>query len=108
VRADLDGDGQPDSISLDQRSGHLTLVVLVSSTSSTKILEFGVGQSQQAVCRLPVRLSAERLDCEPDGIALPGCRQVQEANTLVLDDGECDAIRVFWDHEKGALGWWRR
>jgi hypothetical protein len=60
------------------------------------------------VCQFPVHLTAEPLDCKPDGASLPGCKQLPGTLQLVIDDGECDAIRVYWDHDKRTLNWWRR
>jgi hypothetical protein len=109
VAVDLDGDGQPDPASTEQTSGVVRLAVESSALRATVRLEFGVSRARQdAVCQLPVRLMTEPLDCRPDGALLPGCKPLPDTLQLVLDDGECDAIRVYWDHDKRALNWWRR
>ena len=110
IAADLDGDGQPDSALLTQTAERLRLSLKLSAApQSVAAVEFGVDPARQdAVCRLPVRITAEPLDCEPDGVSLPGCKQQPPASELVIEDGDCDAIRIYWNHEKGALSWWRR
>lgn len=110
IDADLDGDGQPDSALLTQTAERLRLSLKLSAApQSVAAVEFGVDPARQdAVCRLPVRITAEPLDCEPEGVLLPGCNQQPPAFELVIEDGDCDAIRVYWNHEKGALSWWRR
>jgi hypothetical protein len=110
VRADVDGDGNPDSVTIDQSPESVRIQVSISSApGSMKVLSFGVGGARQdAVCRIPVQIDVEPIDCSPDGQALPGCKSVPSARELVLDDGDCDAIRVYWNHDTRALDWWRR
>lgn len=109
IAVDLDGDGQPDRTRLDQTPGSVRVAVDSSALRATVRIEFEVDRGRQdAVCQFPVRLATERLDCNPDGVSLPGCKRHPETFQLVLDDGQCDAIRVYWDHDKRALNWWRR
>lgn len=109
VSADLDGDGKSDTVRLEQAASGLSLSVSISSAGgATRSLRFGVNAARQdAVCRLPVQVGVEPLECAPDGQPLPGCKALPGAQELVLDDDTCDVILVYWNHEKRELGWWR-
>lgn len=110
VSADLDGDGKSDTVRLEQSAGDLSLSVSISAAGgTTRSLRFEVNAARQdAICRLPVQVSVEPLDCAPDGQTLPGCRSLPGAQELVLSDSDCDAIRVYWNHDSQELSWWRR
>ena len=110
VSADLDGDGKSDAVRLDQSAGDVSLSVSISTAGgTTRHLRFVVNAARQdAVCQLPVQVSVELLDCAPEGQTLPGCRSLPGAQELVLSDSDCDAIRVYWNHDRQELSWWRQ
>ena len=111
ISVDLDGDGRADVVRLETTADHVRVTVAATSTKSTVHVDFAPPgrQQQDSVCKYPVKLVAEKLDgCDIDGETLPGCRNSQSKWEVALEDGDCDSIRVYWDHDRKALGWWRR
>ena len=71
-------------------------------------LKFGIGQAQDSLCATPVRLQVQSLTCDLDGGgSLPGCQVSGNSQELVLSDGDCDPITVYWDHKRHGPSWWR-
>ena len=109
ILADLDGDGKIDSALLGYASGRAVLAVAASSNKGEiQYLEFPVGQTQESICSIPAKLSAVPLTCEMDGGSkLPGCIASRSAIAMVLDDGDCDSINLYWNRDKKLVTWWR-
>jgi hypothetical protein len=71
-------------------------------------LEFPIGQAQDGICSVPVKLSAHPLSCENDGGGkLPGCKESKGVVGLTLSDDSCDPINLYWDSDKRSMTWWR-
>ena len=108
LRVDLNGDGKVEVVTVKQSPGSITLKVRSSDTGKPQTLEFGVDPARQdAVCQLPVELQVIDLACDPMDEHLPGCKVGNGAKGLLLGDGECDPIQLYWDHENARLAWWR-
>jgi hypothetical protein len=109
VRADLNGDGAVETVMLEQSPASIVVRVhLGGRSANAQQLEFGVDPTRQdAVCSLPADLEVISLDCEPKGDPLPGCKMSNSAKALLISDGECEPIHLYWDHEAGKLTWWR-
>jgi hypothetical protein len=106
--ADLNGDGQQDRIALAQSRSEVILTVQIQGLGS-RTLRFPVATgAQDSFCTLPVKIRLEPLDCSPDGVFLAGCIESETAAAVVLDDNDCDAIRVYLNRESETLAWWRR
>jgi hypothetical protein len=112
VAADFNGDGRLDMAALGAEGSGIVLAAAVRADGTymaVQYLSFAVGgEAQAAVCATPVTLEAEPLLCEVDGRTLPGCVANPRASGLALSDDDCDAVHLYWDHEKAAMAWWRR
>jgi len=85
------------------------VVTIYRDHAGPQTLEFGVASgAQDAVCALPVALSTSPSSCDADGRALPGCVAMPGTLHLSIDDGACDAIHLYWNHDAGRMAWWRR
>lgn len=112
VAADLDGDGRADAAVLGV-AGERVIVAVGTTPIGVEMrvqyLEFPVsGSAALGVCRLPVRLVREPQACALDDAPLPGCRMLPGAAGLALEDGECDAVHLYWDHDAQRVAVWRR
>lgn len=112
VKADLDGDGRPETAVLTQRAKSITLTVHGPTLgNSGQTLSFGIDASRQdAVCATPVVLEVTQQDCKPEALGgeqLEGCKINKRSKDLVISDGECDPIYLYWNHQKNAVWWWR-
>ena len=112
LRVDLDGDGAPERVQLDQANTQVTITVESQTLAEgVQTLNFGVDPARQdAVCGLPVTLTPAAADCAPEALgaqALPGCINNPAARDLILSDGQCDAIHMYWNHDTLRLAWWR-
>jgi hypothetical protein len=109
LQADLDGDGITDKIVMVQSPDLIILQIQPGAASKLpQRLEFGVDPARQdALCKLPAVLKAVSLVCDPMDEQLEGCRAGNGAQGLLLADGECDPIQLYWNHDAGELWWWR-
>jgi len=109
LRADLDGDGKVDTVVLTQSPAAVVLEVQLGTAGKPiQRLEFGVDPARQnALCKLPAVLESVSLVCDPMEEPLAGCKAGNGAHGLLLSDGECDPIQLYWNHDTGELDWWR-
>ncbi len=108
VSGDFDGDGRSDEATLGARPNLLTVTVH-RGLANPQALEFGVGTgAQDAVCVLPVIMSASAASCEADGDVLPGCVEIPGKMDLTIIDGACADIHLYWDQAHQRMAWWRR
>lgn len=114
---DVNCDGVPDQTLLGIGPGQTVWLGVVTSSvtnsgarSAPMLLRFRIGGAgQDAFCASPVRLAAEPLVCVDDDIGkLPGCHPRAGCSSLLLEDEQCDAIRVYVDRRRQMLRWWRR
>jgi hypothetical protein len=110
--ADLDGDGKPDAIALDQTTASVTLrVQFADRAHRPQRFTFAVDAGREdAICRVPVRLQLESLNYDlaaAVGEPVPGFVRSGRATGFRLADGVCDAIHFFWNHRTNRLQWWR-
>ena len=107
--ADLDGNGIAEKIRFVQNPQEVT--VTVENATGPQRLVFAIDSARQdAICGLPAELDTAAPDCRPEalgGSPLPGCKADAKAQALVLSDGRCDAIHLYWNHDTNALAWWR-
>ncbi len=90
------------------QGGFVIALIREGETLAPFFLEFGIGQSQDSLCAAPVRLSTEKLSCGSQVPGdLPGCRVGPRSQQLVLTDGDCDPIVVYWDDRNHGPSWWR-
>jgi hypothetical protein len=112
LRVDLDGDGTPERVQLNQANAQVTITVESNTLADgAQTLTFGVDSARQdAVCALPVTLTPDGPDYAPEALGaqtLPGCINKPAARSLTLSDGQCDAIHLYWNHDTRRLAWWR-
>ncbi|MCC8361622.1 hypothetical protein LK996_00800 [Lysobacter sp. A6] len=108
LRVDLNGDGKAEAVTVKQSPKTITLDVQSNVSGEPQTLEFGVDRARQdAVCKSPVELKVVDLLCDPMDEPLSGCKVGNGAKGLILVDGECDPIQLYWDHENEKLTWWR-
>ena len=108
LRVDLNGDGKAETVTVRQSPKTITLEVQSNASDRAQTLEFGVDRARQdAVCKIPVELRVVDLMCDPMDEPLSGCKVGNGAKGLILVDGECDPIQLYWDHESEQLAWWR-
>ena len=76
LRVDLDGDGRPERVQLDQANAQVTITVESKTlTDGAQILNFGVDPARQdGVCALPVTLTPAAPDCAPEALGAQACR----------------------------------
>ena len=113
VEADFNDDGYTDFAMIGYKEVDLVLAVHASSHVGSRyrseLLPIGVGGSiQGAVCSLPVTLSIHEQVCDPGEGLLAGCRESKRSKSLSLEDGECDSIHLYWNHDEERMEWWRR
>lgn len=105
---DLNGDGKAEAVTVKQSPKTITLEVQSIAAGDAQKLEFGVDRARQdAVCKSPVELKVVDLVCNPMDEPLSGCKVGNGAKGLLLVDGECDPIQLYWDHENENLAWRR-
>jgi hypothetical protein len=113
----LKGDFNPDDktdyalMGLEGKNRVFVAVVYspVAPSAQVDILEFGVGQDQGSLCRLPAHLKLESLDYDPsdDVGKIPGFRRSREFMGLNLAGGDCDSFHLFWNYQSHRIEWWR-
>lgn len=108
---DIDCDGHVDTVSYSVTSESVHLEVRLKGESRrSKPITFSIGaDSQSSLCAAPVKIALESQDFDPkeDLGSLPGFRRSKVCKGIVLDDEQCDAIHVYWNHDEGSLAWWR-
>jgi hypothetical protein len=112
LRVDLDGDGTPERVQLNQANAQVTITVESNTLADgAQTLTFGVDSARQdAVCALPVTLTPAASDCAPEALVaqtLSGCMAKPAARGLTLSDGQCDAIHLYWNYDTRGFAWWR-
>ncbi len=112
ISVDLDGDGTTELVTLKQRGKEIQISIAGPTiTGGTQLLSFGVDAARQdAVCGLPVELEVTELDCRPLPLGedlLEGCLVEPRAEALMLSDGLCDPIHLYWNHAEKRVWWWR-
>jgi hypothetical protein len=109
VVGDIDGDEKQDTVAVGYLPEEVVLAIhATTATSKINFLNFGVNPgAENAVCSVPVELSVMPLSCSSDTGRLPGCKETPKALALVLSDGDCDPINLYWSHDEHRLAWWR-
>jgi hypothetical protein len=111
LRADFDFDHVVDEAFLGHSPGKVFVGVVRAASNDPQILEFGVGNAQDAICNEPAKLALESLDYDPTEAVgeIDGFVRSQQSKGLVLTDGndDCDPIHIYWDHKTQHLSWWR-
>jgi len=112
-RCDFNPDDKTDYALMGQEGKNRVFVAVVYSpvapSAQVDILEFGVGQDQGSLCRLPAHLKLESLDYDPsdDVGKIPGFRRSREFMGLNLAGGDCDSFHLFWNYQSHRIEWWR-
>ncbi|TAM78719.1 MAG: hypothetical protein EPN47_20240 [Acidobacteria bacterium] len=113
LRGNFNPDDKIDYALLGQEGKNRVFVGVVYSPLEPKgqvdILEFGVGQDQGSLCRLPAQLKLESLDYGPsDEVGkISGFRRSSKVMGLNLADGDCDSFHLFWNYQSHHIDWWR-
>ena len=106
LRDDFDCDGVADLAALGRVEQKIVVGLARAAVDSPDLLEFAIDPAAQAgICTEPASLSIEPQD-RPDG-ELEGFRPSRSCKGLVLSDGECDPVHIYWNHERKRPGWWR-
>lgn len=110
---DIDCDGRPDVVAYAVTAEAVRLDVTFHARSRISTsLAFPIGTASQAsLCAAPVSVALESLDFDPVAAGagrLPGFRRSTTCKGIALDDGLCDVVHVYWNHEAQGLSWWRR
>jgi hypothetical protein len=111
IHGDFAGDGFADRGFLGHAKGRVFVGLVRASTRKAEVLDFAVSRGvQEAICSEPAKLRAENLDYDPqaEGQDLEGFQRSRHAKGMVLSDGECDPIHLYWNHKSGHLAWWRQ
>jgi hypothetical protein len=112
VVGDINCDGKPDSAEIIKSSNTVTLRAILNDGTKTNELSFGLGQPnrQDALCGLNPTLKKEKLAEDlSDGLGQnpPGYKPSPSCIGLNIDDGDCDSIHIYWNHQTKKLDWWR-
>ena len=109
---DVDGDGRPDSIRLEQQRAGVALAVRYGDPRRAPQRFYFPADSgrEDAICSPLARLQVESQDYDPSialGEPLPGFRRSKTRKAFRLVDGLCDSIHFFWNYKTQRLDWWR-
>ncbi|MEO8307126.1 MAG: hypothetical protein ABI616_03680 [Pseudomonadota bacterium] len=105
---DLDGDWMPDNMALGNVTDGVVLAIKSTATGKFHYVDFRVEKGDpDAFCAVPVKLSKVALSCSANAAGMPGCKESPRTYSLVLNDGSCAPINVYWDHEQKGPVWWR-
>ena len=70
--ADVDCDGQPDTVMLGSEKGKVVVGVVWGKAKQPQLFVFPIGRDQQdAFCVAPTKIDIAPLDCESDQVDLP-------------------------------------
>ena len=110
ISVDLDGDGKPDTVLLEQRDNSVSVSVHFDAAShKPQQFRFAVDAGREdAVCALPVRLHIEPLDYDlaaAVGKPVPGFVRSDAGKGFAIVDGACDSIHFYWNHMEKRLDW---
>ena len=110
---DIDCDGHPDSISYTVAPKEVRVVVKFGQHDrADQSLTFPIdAYLQNGLCAAPAKVRLESLDFDPktqDLGELHGFRRSTTCKGVVLEDLQCDAIHIYWDHDARRLAYWRR
>jgi hypothetical protein len=106
---DLDGDWMPDNAALGNVQDGVVLAIKSTLTGKFYFTDFRVAQGDpDAFCSTSVKLSKVPLSCASNPAGMPGCKESPRNYSLVLNDGSCAPINVYWDHDQRGPAWWRK
>jgi hypothetical protein len=108
--ADLDCDGRPDSIALMRTDSLITLRVYRAAEASPTLLDIPIGEYQNGVCtrQSVVVLEDQRSAPDPDEVGdLPGFVPSETCMGFRVEDGDCDALHVYWSRDLQRFASWR-
>ena len=108
--ADLDCDGRPDSVALIRTDSLITLRVHRAAVTDPTILKISVGQYQNGVCsrQAVVVLEDQRSGPDPAEFGdLPGFVPSETCMGFRVEDGDCDALHVYWNRDLQRFASWR-
>jgi hypothetical protein len=112
ISVDLDGDGTAETVTLQQREKEIVVTIQGPTLrGGRQVFVFGVDASRQdAVCGLPVSLEVTEPECAPEALGaepLEGCQATPQSQDLMLSDGLCDPIHMYWHRTERQVWWWR-
>jgi len=106
---DLDGDWMPDNAAVGNVTDGVVLAIKSTNTGKFHFVEFPVSKDDpDAFCSVPVKVSRVPLSCTANAAGMPGCKETARTYSLVLSDGSCAPIYVYWDHDQKNPVWWRK
>lgn len=115
VSADLNCDGVADRARLlyPKDAQQVVVELTLGGDLGVSKLRFGLNDSgrQNALCGSTAQLEATGSDAAAlkaiFGELPRGYRAGEQCAELVLEDGQCDSIHLYWDHARQHLNWWR-
>ena len=106
---DLDGDWMPDNAAVGTVTDGVVLAIKSTNTGKFHFVEFRVSKDDpDAFCSVPVKVSRVPLSCTANAAGMPGCKETARTYSLVLSDGGCAPVNVYWDHDQKNPVWWRK
>ena len=111
--ADVTCDGRADRIVVGYERATVWLGVVPGGETAPSrkpfTQRFAVARdSQDAFCKVPVRIELQALACETEDGPLAGCKPVAGCAAFSLVDEDCDAFHFYWNSEQQSLTGWRR
>jgi hypothetical protein len=107
LAADLDGDWMPDNVALGNVKDGVVLAIKATKTGKLHFVEYKVSPGDaEAFCGAKIKLYKVPLKCNSNAAGMPGCKEEARASALVMNDGSCAPINVYWDHDQqGPVSW---
>ena len=107
---DFDCDGTADSAFVGRGPTEIHVGVVGGARGAPTVLRFAIGADQQAgVCTAAAVLAFESLDYDPAQLVGPleGFQRSVRCKGLLLSDGQCDAVHIYWNDASRQFDWWR-
>jgi hypothetical protein len=107
--ADLDGDRKPELV--EMRTCGLKGSVRATIQGHARSIEFPIGsQDQFGVCGTNLSASLASRSSGPldaFGAYPPGYDACLDCSEITIEDGDCDALHIYWRDDVKSFDWWR-
>ena len=106
--ADLNGDGKVQRVEM-RTCGHKGSV-RATINGQTRSFEFPIGtQDQFGVCGVNLSASVEPKSDPRDALGTypPGYDTCLNCAEIIIRDGDCDALHIYWRKDTKSFHWWR-
>jgi hypothetical protein len=107
LAVDLDGDWMPDNVAVGNIQDGVVLAIKSTTTGKLHFIEYKVSPGDpEAFCGAKIKMYKAPLKCNSNPAGMPGCKEEARASALVMNDGSCAPINVYWDHDQhGPVSW---